>query len=42
LPETLFDQHPEWFAMGADGQRKRGGWLCTSNKEMAESISPMR
>nr|MDQ3622006.1 DUF4838 domain-containing protein [Verrucomicrobiota bacterium] len=27
----LFADHPDWFAMGADGQRKAGGWLCTSN-----------
>ena len=32
--ESEFDRHPEWFAMGADGERKRGGWLCTSNKEL--------
>ncbi len=34
MPESLFDEHPEWFAMGADGQRHRGGWLCTSNPEL--------
>ncbi|NBR84168.1 MAG: DUF4838 domain-containing protein [Verrucomicrobia bacterium] len=28
---SLFETHPEFFAMGADGQRKAGGWLCTSN-----------
>ena len=28
---SLFDAHPEFFAMGADGQRKAGGWICTSN-----------
>jgi len=27
----LFSRHPEFFAMGKDGQRKAGGWLCTSN-----------
>ena len=27
----LFSQHPEFFAMGKDGQRHAGGWLCTSN-----------
>src|SRR5207248_7238658 len=30
----LFDEHPDWFAMGADGQRHAGGWLCTSNPEL--------
>lgn len=28
---SLFATHPEFFAMGADGQRKAGGWICTSN-----------
>jgi hypothetical protein len=27
----VFAEHPEYFAMGADGERKAGGWLCTSN-----------
>jgi hypothetical protein len=27
----LFSQHPEFFAMGKDGQRRPSGWLCTSN-----------
>ncbi len=34
VKEALFDEHPEFFAMGADGKRKRGQWLCTSNKEL--------
>lgn len=33
---ALFDEHPEFFAMGADGQRKAGGWLCTSNPGLRE------
>ncbi len=28
---TLFETHPEFFALGADGQRKNNGWICTSN-----------
>lgn len=28
-----FDQHPEWYAL-RDGQRDRGGQLCTSNPEV--------
>ena len=28
---SLFATHPDFFAMGADGQRKEGGWLCTAN-----------
>lgn len=31
VPPSLFDTHPEFFAMGTDGQRKPGGWICTSN-----------
>lgn len=34
LPKDLFDQHPDWFALGLDGQRRRGDWLCTSNQEL--------
>lgn len=34
LPKGLFEKHPEFFAMGADGQRKDGGWICTSNPEL--------
>jgi hypothetical protein len=30
----LFSRHPEFFAMGKDGQRKAGEWLCTSNPEL--------
>ena len=39
VPESLFDKHPEWFAMGADGKRKQGGWLCTSNPEMRKHFA---
>jgi len=28
---SVFDTHPEYFSLGADGQRKAGGWICTSN-----------
>jgi hypothetical protein len=35
----LFAQHPEFFAMGADGQRKAGGWLCTSNPKLREHFA---
>lgn len=31
---ALFKDHPEFFAMGPDGQRKAGRWLCTSNDEL--------
>lgn len=39
VPEKLFDEHPDWFAMGSDGQRKRGGWICTSNKELRKHFA---
>lgn len=31
IPKGTFAEHPEYFAMGADGKRKDGDWLCTSN-----------
>lgn len=34
-----FAAHPEWFAMGADGQRKEGGWICTSNPELRKHFA---
>ncbi len=33
IPKGTFEKHPEYFAMGADGKRKEGDWLCTSNLE---------
>ena len=35
----LFDEHPEWFAMGADGQRHAAAWLCTSNPELRKHFA---
>jgi len=34
--KKLFDQHPEYFRMNADGQRQASDWLCTSNKTVRE------
>ena len=34
VPASLFGDHPDFFALGKDGQRKAGGWLCTSNPEL--------
>ncbi len=31
IPKGLFAEHPEYFSQGADGKRKDGDWLCTSN-----------
>ncbi len=39
VPPSLFAGHPEFFAMGADGQRKQGGWLCTSNPGLREHFA---
>lgn len=36
---AVFDAHPEYFAMGADGQRKAGGWICTSNPGLREHFA---
>lgn len=36
IPKTLFAEHPEYFAQGADGKRKDGDWLCTSNPGIRE------
>jgi hypothetical protein len=33
---TWFDQHPEWFAMNASGQRYNGEWLCTTDPGLRE------
>ena len=34
LPDGLFAEHPEYFAMGKDGQRHGGDWICTSNPQL--------
>ena len=36
---SLFAEHPEYFAMGADGHRKAGGWICTSNPGLREHFA---
>jgi len=33
VSQDLFETHPEYFAL-RDGQRKKGGWYCTSNPEL--------
>ncbi len=40
-PDEYFDEHPEWYAQGRDGVRRRGNspyhtMLCLSNEEMFE------
>jgi len=30
----LFDQHPDYFRMDAEGKRQPSDWLCTSNPEV--------
>jgi len=36
IPKGLFAEHPEYFAQDADGNRKSGDWLCTSNPGIRE------
>jgi hypothetical protein len=36
IPKGTFAEHPEYFALGADGKRKDGDWLCTSNPSVRE------
>jgi len=33
VDEQVFQAHPEYFAL-RDGQRRKGGWYCTSNSEL--------
>ncbi len=33
VDKDLFETHPEYFAL-RDGQRRKGGWYCTSNPEL--------
>jgi hypothetical protein len=33
VDEDLFETHPEYFAL-RDGERRKGGWYCTSNPEL--------
>lgn len=33
VDKSLFETHPEYFAL-RNGQRKKGGWYCTSNPEL--------
>jgi hypothetical protein len=39
IPKDLFAEHPEYFAQGADGNRKNGDWLCTSNTGAREMFA---
>jgi Domain of unknown function (DUF4838)/Beta-galactosidase second all-beta domain len=39
IPKGTFEKHPEYFAMGADGRRKDGDWLCTSNPAVREMFA---
>lgn len=33
VDESLFETYPEYFAL-RNGQRRKGGWYCTSNREL--------
>ncbi|MCE9564340.1 MAG: DUF4838 domain-containing protein [Planctomycetes bacterium] len=39
IPKGTFAEHPEYFAQGADGKRKDGDWLCTSNAGAREMFA---
>jgi hypothetical protein len=39
IPKGTFEHHPEYFAMGSDGKRKAGEWLCTSNAGAREMFA---
>jgi hypothetical protein len=39
IPRGTFERHPEYFAMGPDGKRKDGDWLCTSNPAVREMFA---
>jgi len=38
VDESLFETHPEYFAL-RDGQRRKGGWYCTSNPELRKAFA---
>jgi hypothetical protein len=39
FPQSLFAEHPEWFAMKADGTRFPNGQICYGNPEAVEYLS---
>lgn len=39
FPTWLFDEHPEWFAMNADGERFSTGQICYSNDEAVATLT---
>lgn len=40
LPRDLFDTHPEWFRMDAEGRRCRDFNMCFSSDEAVEAMRP--
>ena len=38
LPETYFDEHPEWFRMNAEGERTTDYNLCPSSEEAIDVL----
>ena len=38
FPVTLFEEHPEWFAMNAEGRRFSTGQICYSNEEAVKVL----
>ena len=41
VPKGLYAEHPEYFAL-RDGERRNGGWLCTSNPVRPQSVRRRR
>ena len=38
FPVSLFEEHPEWFAMNAEGRRFSTGQICYSNEEAVKVL----
>ncbi len=38
FPKSLFEEHPEWFAMNKDGERFSTGQICYGNDEAVEYL----
>jgi hypothetical protein len=39
FPKSYFDEHPEWFAMNASGERHSKGQICYSNPEAVAKLA---
>ena len=39
IPKRLFDQHPDYFRMDAEGKRQPSQWLCSSNPQLRDAFA---